>query len=107
MPQWDNLAIWNYQHGEAGVVIYHREKAARRATLTWRSTWNLDFSHDVVESWEKVGPDSYCLQVEKKQVEGEFNSHGDGICHLNLPVRVIDPVSLRQICQEGIVQGTV
>lgn len=54
----------------------------------------------MVESWEKVDSD-FCLRVEKERVVGAFNSHGDAICHLHLPVTVIDPVSLRQICQEG------
>lgn len=106
MPQLENLVIWNYQHGEAGAVIYRRDKAAGQATLTWRGTWDLDFGHDVVESWAKVEPDVY-LRVDKEPVVGAFNSHGDAICRLHLPVSVIDPVSLRQICQEGMVQGIV
>ncbi|EHK45189.1 hypothetical protein TRIATDRAFT_38659, partial [Trichoderma atroviride IMI 206040] len=106
MPQLENLVIWNYQHGEVGAVIYHRDKAARQATLTWRGTWDLDFGREVVESWKKVDPDCW-LRVEKEIVVGAFNSHGDAVCRLHLPVRVIDPVSLRQICQEGMVQGIV
>lgn len=106
MPQLENLVIWNYQHGGIGAVIYHRDNAARQATLTWRGTWDLDFGYDVVESWEEVDSNS-CLQVEKEILVGAFNSHGDAICHLHLPVRVIDPISLRQICQEGMMQAIV
>jgi hypothetical protein len=37
-------------------------------------------------------------------VEGEIISHGDAIHHLHLPDGVIDPTSLWQIRQEGILQ---
>uniref|UniRef100_A0A0D2XMC6 F-box domain-containing protein n=1 Tax=Fusarium oxysporum (strain Fo5176) TaxID=660025 RepID=A0A0D2XMC6_FUSOF len=41
-------------------------------------------------------------QIER--VEDEIISHGDAIYHLRLPDGVIDPTSLRQICQEGTLQ---
>ncbi|KAL7897560.1 hypothetical protein HDV64DRAFT_285896 [Trichoderma sp. TUCIM 5745] len=103
MPRLENLVIWNYQDGGAGAVIYHRDNTA---TLTWRGTWDLDSGRVVAESWEEVDS-NLCLQVEKEVLVGAFTSHGDAICHLHLPVRVIDPVSPRQKCQEGMMQAIV
>lgn len=37
-------------------------------------------------------------------MEDEIISHGDAIHHLRLPDGVIDPISLRQIRQEGTLQ---
>jgi hypothetical protein len=103
MPQLESLVLWNGKDREACAVIYHRKEASRHATLTWRGTWDLEFSHDVVESWQKVASDSY-IRIENERVQGVINSHGDAIYHLRLPGGVIDPVSLHQIRQEGIMQ---
>ena len=107
MPQLESLALWNSRGREACAIIYHREKASRLATLTWRGTWDLELSHDVVESWQKVASDSYHLRVENERVQGVINSHGDAVYHLRLPGGVIDPVSMQQIRQEGIMQRLV
>lgn len=104
MPQLESMVLWNSKHGEACAVIYHRNKASRGGTLTWRGTWDLDLSHDVVESWQKVASDNYRLRTENERVRGVINSHGDAIYQLRLPGGVIDPVSLRQIRHEGMMQ---
>jgi hypothetical protein len=104
MPQLESVVFWNSKHGEACAVIYQRNKASRYATLTWRGTWDLELSHDVVKSWQKVASDSYHLRVENERVQGVINSHGDVVHHLRLPAGVIDPVSLWQIRQEGMMQ---
>jgi hypothetical protein len=96
--------FWNSKHGEACAVIYQRIKASSYATLTWRGTWDFELSHDVVKSWQKVASDSYHLRIKYERVQGFINSHGDAIHHLHLPARVIDPASLWQIRQEGMMQ---
>ncbi|KAF5628020.1 hypothetical protein F52700_8314 [Fusarium sp. NRRL 52700] len=115
------LAIWHCSHNEASAVIFHRnEKCGSKvygpATLTWRGTRDFDFSEEVVETWQKlvctcnphqghVGQcDSHQLLCRIERVEGEIISHGDAIHHLRLPDGVIDPTSLWQIRQEGILQ---
>ncbi|KAI0008408.1 hypothetical protein F4779DRAFT_450871 [Xylariaceae sp. FL0662B] len=104
MPQLESMVLWYGKNGEACAVIYHRKKASRRATLTWSGTWELELSRDVVESWQKVASDSY-LSVEIEWVQDVvINSHGDAVHHLRLPWGVIDPESLRQIRQEGMMQ---
>jgi hypothetical protein len=104
MPHLESMVFWNSEHGEACAVIYHRNKASRQATLTWRGTWDLELSHDVVESWQKVASDSYHLRIKNERVQGVINSHGDAVYHLRLPCGVIDSVSLWQIRQEGMMQ---
>lgn len=71
---------------KAGLDLYPRGKAALRATITWRDTWDLDFNHDAVEPWERVGPDPYCLRAKKQRVEIVLNFHGNAICYWHLPV---------------------
>ena len=106
MPQLERLALWNCKGKEACAVLYHRKKKGpcKMASLTWRGTWDLELSHDVVEAWQKVGSGAYYLRVANERVTGDINSHGDAIYHLRLPDGVIDPVSLRQIRQEGMMQ---
>jgi hypothetical protein len=59
----------------------------------------------VVESWRKVAPDPDHLSVEMERVQGVvINSHGDAAYHLRLPGGVIDPASLWQIREEGMMQ---
>ncbi|KAL7787129.1 hypothetical protein V8C37DRAFT_390738 [Trichoderma ceciliae] len=104
MPQLESMIFWNSKHGEACAVIYHKNKANRQATLTWRGTWDLELGLDVFESWQKAASDSYHLRIKNERVQGVINSHGDAIYHLHLPGGVIDPVSLWQIRQEGMMQ---
>ncbi|KAI1492990.1 hypothetical protein F5X96DRAFT_623834 [Biscogniauxia mediterranea] len=104
MPQLERMILWNGKRGEACAVIYHKKRGSGQATLTWRGTWDLELTHDVVESWKKVASDSYRLWIKNERVQGVINSHGDAIYHLRLPVGVIDPVSLWQIRQEGMMQ---
>jgi len=104
MPQLESMVFWNSKHGEACAVIYQRKKGSGHASLTWRGTWDLELSRDVVMSWQKVASDSYHLRIKNERVHGLINSHGDAIHHLRLPTGVIDPVSLRQIRQEGMMQ---
>jgi len=104
LPQLETMVLWNSTHREACAVIYQTNKVSRHATLTWRGTWNLRLSHEVVESWQEVASDSYHLQIKYEGVHGLINSHGDAIHHLRLPAGVIDPVSLCKIRQEGMMQ---
>lgn len=104
MPQLESMVLWNGKYGEACAFFYHRKKGSKQATLTWRGTWKLELSHDVVESWQKVASDFHDLRVQNEQVQGVVNSRGDAIFHLRLPGGVIDPVSLWQIRQEGMMR---
>ncbi|KAJ9421724.1 hypothetical protein QL093DRAFT_2577263 [Fusarium oxysporum] len=98
-----SLTIWHCSREKACAVIFHKNEREDRnghdsATLTWRGTRDFDFSKEVVETWQKV----VLHMIER--VEDEIISHGDAIYHLRLPDGVIDPTSLRQICQEGTLQ---
>ncbi|KAF5658539.1 hypothetical protein FCIRC_12871 [Fusarium circinatum] len=121
MQHLKSLAIWHCSQDKASAVIFHKnEKGGRKvqgsATLTWRGTCGFDFSKEVVETWQKVvctcnshpgyvgQCDSHQFLCKIERVEGEIISHGDAIHHLRLPNGVIDPRSLRQIRQEGILQ---
>ncbi|KAK2805732.1 hypothetical protein FQN51_009235 [Onygenales sp. PD_10] len=103
MPQLERMVIWSTKQGEACAVIYHRQKAHKLATLTWRGTWDLNLSREVVESWQKVASDFF-LRIQNELVQGVINSHGDAIHILRLPDGIINPVSLWQIRQEGMMQ---
>ncbi len=105
MPQLKCLVLWNSEQGQACAVIYLRHTDSRMATLTWRGTWDLELSHDVVESWKKVASGSCHLRIESEALQDvDIRSHGDAVYHLRLPDGVIDTESLRQIRQEGVMQ---
>jgi hypothetical protein len=105
MPQLKSMVLWNGEQGQACAVIYQRHSASGMATLTWRGTWDLELSYEVVESWKKAVPGSCYLRIEKEAL-GDVNirSHGDAIYHLGLPDGVIHPTSLWQIRHEGMMQ---
>lgn len=102
MPQLQTMVLWNSERGHACAVVYQRYSVSTIATLTWRGTWDLEFSDDVVASWKKVAPDPCYLRLEKEALgDVEIRSHGDAIHHLRLPKGVVDAESLRQIRYEG------
>ena len=99
------MVLWNSEQGQACAMIYQRNTANTMATLTWRSTWDLELSHDVVESWKKVVPGCCYLRLEREALRDvDIRSHGDAIYHLRLPDGVVDRASLWQIRQEGMMQ---
>lgn len=105
MPQLETMVLWNSEPGQACAVIYQRHTASAMATLTWRGTWDLELSDDVVESWKKVAPSPCYLRLEKEALRDvDIRSHGDAMHHLRLPDGVVDLASLCQIRYEGMMQ---
>jgi len=105
MPQLHTMVLWNSEPGQACAVIYQRHTASAIATLTWRGTWDLELSDDVVESWKEVASGSCYLRLEKEALHDvDIRSHGDAIHYLRLPDGVVDPESLCQIRHEGSMQ---
>lgn len=105
MPQLKTMVLWNSEPGQACAVIYQRRAVSAMATLTWRGTWNLELSDDVVESWKKVAPSPCYLRLEKEALRDvDIRSHGDAIHYLRLPDGVVDSASLFQIRYEGMMQ---
>lgn len=105
MPKLHTLVLWNGGKGHACAFIY-RWLERDGASITWRGTWHLALSPDVINSWRPVGSESpYSraskLQVKQEQVQGVITSHGDAIHHLDLPCRVVEPASLWQIRREA------
>ncbi|KAL5335361.1 hypothetical protein BJX70DRAFT_326951 [Aspergillus crustosus] len=100
MPELEIIILWNGRRGEACAVIYYRSRGSRLAALTWRGTFDLDFSPEVVEAWRKVASEPSNLLVKNERIQGPIESHGDAIQRLCLPDGVIGPVSLWQIQQE-------
>lgn len=105
MPQLKTMVLWNSEPRQACAVIYQLHTASAMATLTWRGTWNLELSDDVVESWKKVVPGSCYLRLGKEVIRDvDIKSHGDAIHHLRLSGGVVDSESLCQIRYEGAMQ---
>ena len=105
MPQLKTMVLWNSEPGQACAVIYQRHTASAMATLTWRGTWDLELSDDVVESWKKVASGPCYLRLEKEALRDvSIRSHGDALHHLRLPDGVVDSTSLCQIRHEGMMQ---
>lgn len=95
------MVLWNSEQGEASAAIYRSNKSIRQSTLTWRGTWDLQLSRNVVESWRSVTDDLddvHTLQIKRERLPNVIiASHGDSAYHLELPGGVIDPESLWQI----------
>ncbi|KAH7170239.1 hypothetical protein EDB81DRAFT_156790 [Dactylonectria macrodidyma] len=100
MKQLERLILWNSKRGEACAIIYQRDRSSQQATLTRRGTWHFELNYEVVESWKKVDP-GLSLRIENEQLQAVVKQNGDAIYHLRLPGEVIDPISARQLRQEG------
>jgi hypothetical protein len=105
MPQLKTIVLRNSEPGQACAVICQRHTASAMAILTWRGTWNLELSDDIVESWKKVAPGPCYLLLEKEALRDvDIRSHGDAIHHLRLPDSVVDSALSCHIRQEGMMQ---
>ncbi|KAF5539889.1 hypothetical protein FMEXI_8747 [Fusarium mexicanum] len=96
MPNLTTMVLWNGRAGKACAFMYTR--AEHYAHITWRGTWDLEISRQVVEAWEDVAKfHSVELRLRHERFHETIRSHGDAIFHLNLPCQVIEPTSLWQI----------
>lgn len=103
MPRLETLEIWNGRKGLAALFQYRASRATRRATITWRGTWDLDLATrpGVRKAWgaavKKQHGDSWMLTLVQERLDpAAITSHGEAIHHLRLSGEVIRPVSLRQ-----------
>ncbi|KAF5652321.1 hypothetical protein F25303_3448 [Fusarium sp. NRRL 25303] len=96
MPNLTTMVLWNGGTGRACAFIYTRTK--HYAHITWRGTWDLEISQQVLQAWEDVAKlHSVELRAKHERLRETIRSHGDAILHLNLPCQVIEPTSLWQI----------
>ncbi|OGM47451.1 hypothetical protein ABOM_002608 [Aspergillus bombycis] len=103
MPRLQTMALWNGGRRKACGFIFR--KGPNNPSITVRSTWDMKLQHRTIHIWKRVASPNE-LRIEKEMLRSDIiKSHGDAICHLGLPHGVIDPVSLRQIHQEGISPG--
>ncbi|KAF5608090.1 uncharacterized protein FSUBG_4914 [Fusarium subglutinans] len=99
MPNLTTMVLWNGGTGRACAFMYTRTE--HYAHITWRGTWDLEISRQVLEAWEDVAKlHSVKLKVRHERLHETIRSHGDAIFHLNLPCQVIEPTSLWQIRME-------
>ncbi|RKL41384.1 hypothetical protein BFJ72_g5811 [Fusarium proliferatum] len=99
MPNLTTMVLWNGGTGRACAFIYTRAK--HYAHITWRGTWDLEISQQVLQAWEYVAKlHSVELRAKHERLRETIRSHGDAIFHLNLPCQVIEPTSLWQIRME-------
>jgi hypothetical protein len=105
MPRLHTLVLWNGSRGNACAFIYHTDRYF--AHLTWRGTWDLELSSEVVRVWRRVALKfrSTELLIDKQKIQGVVGSHGDAIHRLNLPCQVVAPASLWQIRKEEAQQA--
>jgi hypothetical protein len=104
MPRLQTLVLWNGRRGNACAFAYHHQHQGRgRPHIAWRSTWDLELTHTVVEAWQTVASQARPseLGIEKQDIPGGVDSHGDAIHHLALPCPVVAPASLWQMRREG------
>ncbi|KAF4501029.1 hypothetical protein FAGAP_2748 [Fusarium agapanthi] len=101
MPNLTTMVLWNGGTGRACAFMYTRAK--HYAHITWRGTWDLEISRQVLEAWEDVAKlHSVELRITHERLRETIRSHGDAIFHLNLPCQVIEPTSLWQIRMEDV-----
>ncbi|KAK5998763.1 hypothetical protein PT974_01145 [Cladobotryum mycophilum] len=100
MPKLHTFVIWNGGKANACAFIYRVDGDG--ASITWRGTWRLEMSPDIVNSWRQANStrSSFELQIKQERIQAVIASHGDAIYHLELPCEVIHPASLWQIRRE-------
>ena len=103
MPKLRTIVLWNGSKGNASAFSY--QAGPDRTCITWRGTWDHDFSPGVVATWQRVASKLYPwpreLETRTQKIDSEILSHGDAIQFLDLPCRVVEPASSWQIRSEG------
>lgn len=117
MPNLETMEIWNGGDGFAGLFRYRSARRGRAAGITWKGTWDLPLSKDVVQAWEAVRrkeeDDMYGyrrsrLVVEKETLDAKkIRFHGDAIHYLGLEAEVMRPVSLYQMRMERDIEDKI
>ncbi|KAK6077801.1 hypothetical protein SCUP234_06559 [Seiridium cupressi] len=100
MPSLNTMVLWNERKGAACAFVY---RGGTCPSITWRSTWNLKLGPSIVEPWERVATkfSHSRLWVQEHPLRRKvIGSHADAIYHLDLPCKVVDPVSLWQMREE-------
>jgi hypothetical protein len=100
MPRLHTMTLWNGRKENACAFIYQTENGC--SSITWRGTWDLELEPHVVEVWQEVASKFHSthLRVNQQQMQDYIGCHGDAIQSLELPYRVVDPISLWQIRSE-------
>ncbi|OBT50752.1 hypothetical protein VE04_07786, partial [Pseudogymnoascus sp. 24MN13] len=87
MLQLRTMALWNGTRGFAAAFIYqvHRDCAS----ITWRGTWNLEISSEVIEAWQFVASQLHSveLRIERQQIQ---NKIGPTLSSCGAGVAVVD-----------------
>ena len=109
LPALQLLELWNARAGLASVLRYRAPavvdaRAAARASILWRATWNVELERRVIEMWERVacrGRPCELRVVIDYLDPARVKSHGDAIPLLGFDHDVVEPVSLEQIQREN------
>lgn len=110
MPRLNTMEIWNGGEASASLFKYHSGRGQTKATITWRSTWELFIPRPVIQAWKSVaqkhGARWLAISRELLDIRDNLESHGDAIHYLQLSTPVTRPVSLQQIRAEHNIQNT-
>ncbi|KAK2728943.1 hypothetical protein CKAH01_10639 [Colletotrichum kahawae] len=101
MPCLHTMALWNSFQGEACKFIYCAESGS--TSLSWKGTFNLHMEQSMIHDWQKVAQKytRYNLQiVQEPEILVQVESHSHAVELLELPVEVVDPISLLQMRKE-------
>jgi hypothetical protein len=71
MPRLHTMVLWNGRRGNACAFVYHHQDRGH-PQIVWRSTWDLELTHTVVEAWQTVAsqvrPSE--LEITKQYIQG-------------------------------------
>lgn len=100
MPKLQTLELWDRRCGEAAVFRY--KAVDRRATISWKGTWDLELTKDTLKAWDDVvmrrGNGKHELQVEAGGFpEEDMKERGFVFKHLELKDRILHHVSVHQV----------
>lgn len=101
MPALRTLVLWYGITGNACAFTYRA--GGRQPSITWRRTWEMDWSARVVEVWQRVAcqrQPGTLLRVKKEQVLAVIHSQSDAIHHLDLPYCVVASANLGPTWEE-------
>lgn len=86
MPRLHTMVLWNDRRGNACVFIYQTNTSSTH--ITWRSTWELELTTEVVKVWRHVAFKLHSdgLVINKQRIL-DISSHGDAIHRRVCPVK--------------------
>ena len=103
LPNLEIMQLWYGGAREACMFLYKKTKTS--IEISWRGTWDIQPYPNVIAQWQRLCDEMGKLLIVQKPEEllqeDQVLSAADAILLLDMPLAVVDPLSLKQMVKEA------